>query len=87
MPRFKGCGIIRNTQREFFSMINKVINRMIEFNSPDARRINHALKVYAFAHVMAVNEGIKDTMVVDITAALHDIGITVCERKYHIPGT
>jgi len=64
-------------------MINKVINRMIEFNSPDARRINHALKVYVFAHNMAVNEGIKDTLVVDITSALHDIGITVCERKYH----
>ncbi len=64
-------------------MINKIVNRMIEFNSPDARRINHALKVYAFAHNMAVTEGIQDTFVLDASAVLHDIGITVCEKKYN----
>lgn len=64
-------------------MINKVVNRMVEFNKGDARRINHALKVYAFAHNMGVNEGLEDTFVLDVCAVLHDIGITVCEKKYN----
>jgi hypothetical protein len=64
-------------------MVNKIINRMIEFNKGDARRISHALKVYAFAHNMAVNEGLPDTFVLDISSVLHDIGITVCEKKYN----
>jgi len=64
-------------------MINKIINRMMEFNKTDARRINHALKVYAFAHNIAVNEGLTDTFVLDVSAVLHDIGITVCEKKYN----
>jgi HD superfamily phosphohydrolase YqeK len=64
-------------------MINKIINRMIEFNKSDARRISHALKVYAFAHNMAVNEGLQDTFVIDVSSVLHDIGITVCEKKYN----
>lgn len=55
----------------------------MEFNKTDARRINHALKVYAFAHNMAVNEGLTDTFVLDVSAVLHDIGITVCEKKYN----
>ena len=34
------------------NLTDKVINSMIEYNSGDARRIQHAMKVYEFAALM-----------------------------------
>lgn len=61
------------------------IERMIAYNAPDVRRINHALKVYGFASAIARREGLspEELLVVDIAAVLHDIGIREAERKYN----
>lgn len=61
------------------------IERMIAYNAPDVRRINHALKVYGFASAIARREGLspKELLVVDIAAVLHDIGIREAERKHN----
>ena len=66
------------------NLTDKVINSMIEYNSGDARRIQHAMKVYEFAALMGRMEGIseKEQQVLEIAAVLHDIGIHICEQKY-----
>ena len=61
-----------------------MITRMIAYNPGDARRIHHALKVYAFASAIAGEEKMPERgrMVLETAAVLHDIGIHVCEEKY-----
>ncbi len=65
-------------------MINKILNLMIKYNSPDVRRINHAIKVYFFAVNIAEEEACDiDTFNTIVYAAiLHDIGIHEAEKKY-----
>ncbi|MCK5129083.1 MAG: HD domain-containing protein [Clostridiales bacterium] len=58
---------------------------MIQYNSKDTRRINHALKVFSLAKCIIEN-GTTDKVLVEIvclSAILHDIGIHVCEEKYN----
>ena len=65
-------------------MTEKIINEMINYFNKDIKRINHALKVYAYSK--AISQGIvlseKDRLVIEITALLHDIGIHEAEKKY-----
>lgn len=65
-------------------MINKALNSMINYNSPDIRRINHAIKVYSFAVNIAEEEACdKETFnTIAYAAILHDIGIHEAEKKY-----
>ena len=65
-------------------MINKVLNLMISYNSPDIRRINHAIKVYSFAVNIAEEESCDiDTFnTIAYAAILHDIGIHEAENKH-----
>lgn len=66
-------------------MINeKMIQKMVEFDARDPKRIQHFLKVYQFAHVIGVEEGISEELqkILDLTAILHDIGIRPSEEKY-----
>lgn len=65
-------------------MINKILNLMIKYNSPDVRRINHTIKVYFFAVNIAEEEACDiDTFNTIVYAAiLHDIGIHEAEKKY-----
>ena len=66
-------------------MHTTIIQKMIEVNKNDPKRINHALKVFALTKVIAENE-IKDPFKKDcalIAAVLHDIGIHAAEEKYH----
>ena len=58
--------------------------RMFEFDEGDAKRIQHLIKVYEFAHLIGVSEGIaaETQRILDAAAILHDIGIVPCERKY-----
>lgn len=65
-------------------MINKVLNLMISYNSPDVRRINHAIKVYSFAVNIAEEESCDiDTFnTIAYAAILHDIGIHEAENKH-----
>lgn len=64
--------------------IGRVIEKMIAYNGRDARRINHALKVYALTKCIIECESndAKFVRTAEIAAVLHDIGIHVCERKY-----
>lgn len=66
-------------------MILSVMGDMIRYFQNDVRRINHALKVYDFACLIAQESGVDDEkkQVIGITALLHDIGIKEAERKYH----
>jgi len=66
-------------------MIYPVMNDMIRYFQNDVRRINHALKVYDFACLIAEESGVDDEkrQVIGIAALLHDIGIKEAERKYH----
>ncbi|QQS51202.1 MAG: HD domain-containing protein [Bacteroidota bacterium] len=65
-------------------MKNSVLVSMIEYFGCDVRRINHALKVYGFASAIGYGEELDlPTMkILEIAAALHDIGIPVAEAKY-----
>lgn len=51
----------------------------------DRRRIQHALKVLAFAERIMDGEGVDDAMrkTITITALLHDTGIKIAEQKYN----
>lgn len=62
----------------------QLIIKMTEFNAGDPKRIQHFIKVYEFAHVIGVSEGLKDEelKVLDIASIMHDIGIRPSEEKY-----
>lgn len=64
--------------------IAKLARAMIAYDSPDAARVNHALKVHGFASLIARSEGLSDSarFVVEACALLHDIGIHEAERKH-----
>lgn len=66
-------------------MINQVIAEMISYFNNDVRRINHALKVYGLAAMIAGLEKVtaKDELVISLAGVLHDIGIKEAERKYN----
>ncbi|MCX7726067.1 MAG: HD domain-containing protein [Chitinispirillaceae bacterium] len=57
---------------------------MIFFGN-DLKRINHSLKVYSFANIIADGEKVseKDIKIISMAAILHDIGIKEAERKYN----
>ena len=65
-------------------MVAKIIEKMVLYFSSDVRRINHALKVYAFAKTIAGLERIsrEELLITELAAVLHDIGIKESERKY-----
>jgi len=67
-------------------MIYAVMRAMIDYFGHDVRRINHALKVFSFASLLAEEELVNDSQkkeIVSYSALLHDIGIPEAERKYH----
>ena len=61
-----------------------LILKMTAFNSGDPKRIQHLIKVYQFAHVIGVKEGLdaEALHILDMAAILHDIGIRPSEEKY-----
>lgn len=66
-------------------MTGDVIAAMIEYYQGDARRINHFLKVFAFAKSIGECEGLSPAMqeILEIAAVTHDIGIKPSEQKYN----
>lgn len=64
--------------------IPKLIEAAVAYDHGDARRIQHFLKVYAYADLIGQLEHLPaDTQEVLVTAAvLHDIGIHAAEEKY-----
>ena len=64
--------------------LNDVFVSMIEFDRGDARRIQHFVKVHAFAKLIGelVNIAEEELYPLEIAAYVHDIGILKSERIY-----
>lgn len=64
--------------------LDELTEAMIAFDAGDPRRIQHFLKVHAFARLIGRLEGLDaDTQLILEAAALtHDIGIRPAEEKY-----
>ena len=59
---------------------------MTAYNAGDPKRIQHFIKVFQLASVIGTLEQVdEETLFVLETAAIvHDIGIRICEQKYHM---
>lgn len=62
----------------------ELILKMTDFNAGDPARIQHFIKVYEFAHVIGVKEGLdaEALHILDMASVMHDIGIRPAEEKY-----
>lgn len=67
-------------------MLNKLFNEMIHYYKGDAKRIQHFVKVHAFAKLIGEMEHVdEETMrILEAAAYVHDIGIKPAERKYGV---
>ena len=61
---------------------SKLVLKMTEYEGGCVERVNHFLKVFAFAKTIA--EGVDDATkeILEAAAITHDIGIRVCFEKY-----
>lgn len=57
---------------------------MMEYDRPDAKRIQHFTKVYEYASLIGRMEGLDDKTqeILEAAAIVHDIGIHKAEEKY-----
>ena len=64
--------------------LSKLILKMTEYEDGCVERVNHFLKVFAFAKTIADGDGLPDEIIPVLEAAtiVHDIGIRVCFEKY-----
>lgn len=64
--------------------VSRIITELIRYDAGDPRRVQHALKVYAFSKSIGEEEGLATDplAVLETAAVLHDIGIHESERKY-----
>lgn len=64
-------------------MVDRIIEKMITYFGTDARRINHALKVYGFASCMARREGLSsnEILIVDLAAVSATSSVTTIPTK------
>lgn len=62
----------------------KVIDAMIAYDQGDPIRIQHFLKVYAFAQTIGRLEGLEEHQqtILELAAVVHDIGIHLSIQKY-----
>ena len=64
--------------------VSDVLMKMIDYSNGNRHDINHFLKVYAFAKVIAEQERLSDDeqMITEIAAIIHDIACPLCRVKY-----
>ena len=64
--------------------IGDVAAAMCAYNAGDARRVNHLMKVFAFAKTIGEREGLdaQTQEILEVAALTHDIGIRNSERKF-----
>lgn len=64
--------------------IEKIMQEAVKYDGSDVKRINHFLKVYAFAKMIGEGEklALNEQFTLEAAAILHDIGIHESERKY-----
>jgi uncharacterized protein len=62
-----------------------IMEKVIQYFQSDVKRINHALKVFSFAQLLAEKEDLNGKIkeVIIYSSLLHDIGIKEAERKYN----
>ena len=67
------------------SEVSRVIEAMVDYYGNDVRRINHFMKVFAFAKTIGQGEQLDDYSrnLLEVTAVVHDIGIKISEEKYN----
>lgn len=65
--------------------LNKLTLEMIDYYKEDPKRIQHFLKVHAYAKLIGEEENLdQETQeVLEVAALTHDIGIKVSEQKYN----
>jgi hypothetical protein len=65
-------------------IIGEISKKLIEYFGTDVRRINHAMKVAAFAKSIGENEGLDQTelFILEACGYLHDVGIKKGEEVY-----
>lgn len=65
-------------------MTESLILKMIEHDAQDPLRIQHFLKVHAFARTIGTLEGVPshELFILETAAIVHDIGIKYCEQIY-----
>ena len=63
---------------------DRLMEAMIAYDRGDPKRIQHFIKVHAFARMIGRQEGLEGRELETLLAAaiVHDIGIRVCEEKY-----
>lgn len=63
---------------------DRILQRMIAFEAGCPGRVQHFLKVYQFAQIIADAENVTGEAreILDIAALMHDIGIRPCEERY-----
>lgn len=63
----------------------KLINKMIEHEKGCSKRVNHFLKVHAFAKIIADTQQIDEynQLILEVTSIVHDIGIKISLEKYN----
>ena len=61
-----------------------LIDRMIDYFAGDPKRIQHFLKVHAFAKLIGELEGLgrEEQAILELAAIVHDVGIKASEEKY-----
>jgi len=64
---------------------NEILGIMIKYNCSDVKRINHALKVFAFAQFIGIKENcsLDVQFIIEYSSILHDIGIHEAEKIYN----
>lgn len=67
-------------------IIQQILLQMIQYDAGDAKRIQHFIKVYSFAHTIGLQEklSVKELFVLDIASILHDIGIHEAEKNTQV---
>lgn len=64
--------------------IDRLLAEMIQYYSGDPKRVQHFIKVHSFARLIGSQEGLDEAKLftLETAAAVHDIGIKLCEEKY-----
>lgn len=67
------------------ALVAFTLDKMIDYYSGDPKRINHFLKVYEYARLIAIGEGVSEEhqLIIELAAVVHDIGIKISEQKYN----
>lgn len=69
-------------------MMEQLLKVMIEYETGNAQRVQHFLKVYEFATLIATREGVdeKTLQILQMAALVHDCGIRPSLAKYNSSG-